>query len=626
MTKSNDGLDNVSTSNIPDSNIKDDIFNLYSKIKNIENYYSGIMKLISIYFKELENYLENKDKKDEIENLLSINTIYNYIKKLNGIINSTSDNIVDLIYIYDILINIHSEILNFITYINIFNIYDEITLLSDTSKNNINQNKIVILDTYKKLQKKNIKILKNITNIIINNYILTYDSYLILHNIYLKHSNILDLYTNIIKNYLYKINTDTKNELTIDNGLISLIIYNNQLDKNKILIDYISTLKNIKTINNNNTNDFNYLFKNSKFIKNQNIVTKFTNFTSYKKFLSIQDVFLDIQNSNFKFKSNELNNNTLSIIQNIVNDYYKIERQYLNITLIEIPIDKFNYNYYTLLNSKFTLNKNIGINNKYINKTKTIITEDEYKYLEQADVDYKNEMYLSYFNKMININNFQLSKQKTNNLEILLESQYILIIKLVIDAKNFEFHIMKNNYITSKSTNNIYMYFKDIKLLLQNKPNYTIENYNLIRNEKIINNIEENNMLYLYQSKIASDYKNLPIIDNLELKNSILNTIKKSIKKIDQKTKDKNIDKIINIIIDELYQYIKTTNNIEFTSEIYLTYYSNIHKLVNKIKKELTDNYNDELLNNIDNILNNLYSNIITINYNVLDKYYLTQL
>ena len=124
-------------------------------------------------------------------------------------------------------------------------------------------------------------------------------------------------------------------------------------------------------------------------------MTKFNNFTSYKKFISIHDLFLDIQNSNFKFKSNDINKHSISVIQNLVNDYYKIERQYLNITIIETTIDKFNYNCNTLLNYNFTLNKNIGINDNYMNKTKTIITEDEYKILEHDDAEYKNDMYLS---------------------------------------------------------------------------------------------------------------------------------------------------------------------------------------------------------------------------------------
>lgn len=590
--------------------------NIESKIKNLGEYYLGITQLINIYLQELIKYLENKEKREEIKKILSLNIINKNTKKLNDLLNTDKYDL-QLIDIYHILDIIFGDITKLISYIKIINIYDEQTLLSDTSKNNINQNKIVILDTYSKIQKKNKKILDKLTNIIITEYIITYDSYKTLRDFYLKNSNIIKLYTDIIKNYLSS-SFDEHSKLSL------LIVYNNQQDKNKILTDYISSLNTITKPNINDINDFNYLFKESKFIKNQNIVSKFNNFTSYKKFKSIHELFLDIQNSNFKFKSNDINKHSISVIKNLVDDFYKIERQYLNITLIETSIDKFNYNCNTLLNSKFVLNKNIGINSKYINKTKTIITEHEYKILENQDSDYKNDMYLSFFDKMININNFKHTLPKSKNIDILLESQYILIVKLIIDVNNFEFHIMKHN--NSNNNNNIYMNFNNIKVLLQNKPEYLIENQNLIRNEKIINNIENNNILNLYQSKVISDYKNLPTIDNLELKNLIINTIKTSIKKIDNKSKEKNIEKIINIIIDQLYKYIKKTNNIEFSPEIYLTYYSNIYNLINKIKKELNDNYNSELLDNIDLILSNLYSNIMTINYNILDKYYLTQL
>jgi hypothetical protein len=594
-----------------------DITKIQSKIKNLGEYYVGITQLIQIYLQELMKFLEIKDKREEIQKLISLNSVTQHNKKINDILNSTKNEL-QLIQLYNILNIIYDDVSKLLTYIKIIDIYDEQTLLSDKSKNNINQNKIVILDTYSKIQKKHKKILDNLSITIINDYVITYDSYLLLRDFYLKNPNIIQLYTYIIKNYL-NTSYDESSKLSL------IIIYNNQIDKNKILTDHILQLKNIKNVNSNNINDFNYLFKESKFIKNQNIVTKFNNFTSYKKFISIHDLFLDIQNSNFKFKSNDINKHSISVIETLVHDYYKIERQYLNITIIETTIDKFNYNCSTLLNSNFTLNKNIGINEKYMNKTKTIITKDEYKILEHKDEDYKNDMYLSYFNNMININNFKHASKNTNNLNILLESKYILIVKLIIDAKNFEFHIMKHNN-NNPNNNNVYMNFNNIKVLLQNKPDYVIENFNLIRNEKIINNIENNNMLNLYHTKIQSDYKNLPTIDNLELKNLILNNIKTNIKKIDQKLKEKNIENIINIIIDQLYKYIKKTNNIDFSPEIYLTYYSNINSLINKIKKELNDNYNSDLLNNLDNVLNNLYSNIITINSNVLDKYYLTKL
>ena len=409
----------------------EEITKIQSKIKNLGEYYVGITQLIHIYLQELIKFLENKDKREEIQKLISLNSVTKHNKKINDILNSTQNEL-QLIQLYNILNIIYDDVSKLLTYIKIIDIYDEQTLLSDKSKNNINQNKIVILDTYSKIQKKHKKILDNLSITIINEYVITYDSYLLLRDFYLKNPNIIQLYTYIIKNYL-NTSYDGNSKLSL------IIIYNNQIDKNKILTDHIIAFKNIKNVNSNNINDFNYLFKESKFIKNQNIVTKFNNFTSYKKFISIHDLFLDIQNSNFKFKSNDINKHSISVIQNLVNDYYKIERQYLNITIIETTIDKFNYNCNTLLNSNFTLNKNIGINDNYMNKTKTIITEDEYKILEHDDAEYKNDMYLSYFDKIININNF---KHSSKNINTLLESQYILIVKLFIDAKNFKFHIL----------------------------------------------------------------------------------------------------------------------------------------------------------------------------------------
>ena len=580
---------------------------LETKISNIIEYYIGIVQLIKLYLEDLIKYLENKDKKEEIQKLLSFQSILTNSKKLKNI---TTDNF-RFFRIYNILIFMKNDLSNIISYIYDLDIFDEQTLLSDTSKNNINQNKNVIIDTYKKIQKKTTKILNKILNNTIQNFIITYDSYIELHEFYLSNPNIIKLYTSIIKKFMSTISLDSHSTL------ILLILYNNQIDKNILLKNKILSIKNLD-VNINNTTDFNYLFQDIKIVKNKNFITKFTNYLSHQKYLSIHELFLDIQNSNFKFKSNKIDTSSISTIQKIVNDYYKIERQYLNITIIETSIDKFNYNCKTLLNSKYQLEPNIGINIKYNNKTKTIITNDEYKNLELLYNDYKNEMYLSYFDKMININNFKQKSVKTN-INILLESQYILIVKLNIDVKKSEFHILSSN-------DNIYMNFLHIKPLLQNKPDYIIENYNIIRNEHIINHIENNYMLNSYLSRISYDYKNVPIIDNLELKNLILNNIQNKIKIINQQNKTTNIQIIIDIIINQLYFYIQKTNNIDFSSEIYLTYYSNIHNLISKVNKDLNDNYNEDLLLNLDNILNNIYPNIIAINNHVLDKYYLMQL
>lgn len=600
--------------------IKEEIHN---KILKLFNYYISLQQLISLYLEQLLKYIEDKSKKELIETKLNIIQHLVIEKEKKGI-EINSNNIIDILTIYNKLLLLDNKFGDNINIIKLINIFDEKTLISDTSKNNINQNKIVILDMYQKLDKKLNLRMNELIEFCQSTFELNESIYNKLHSFYIQNPQIIKLYSAILKKYL------TNKSDNLNDKLKLLILYNNDLNKNKIFInslleDKLSSDKfNINTIK-----DFNYLLKSSpSSIKFTNIISKFNYFNSNKKYISLQDLFKDIQNSNFQIKSNELNKSILQSIQNIVNDLYKIEKQFLNITIIESNIEKFNYNCYTLLNENFKLNKDIGINNKYINKTKTIITEIEYNNLEKNDKDYKNDMYMNSFDKIYNINNFQYSNSiikkkinETNNLNILLESQYLLIVKLNLNPKKYEFHIMQHS-----NDNNIYMNFIQIKELLQNKPNFLIENYNIYRNNKLIKKVKNTNMLNEYQSKIASDYKNLVKIDNLELKNQILNKIKSSIKKINKENKESNINNIINIIIDKLYNYIKTKNNIEFSSEIYLTYYSNISSLVNKIKKELNDNYNSELLNNIDTILNNIYSNILTINYNILDKYYLTQL
>jgi len=605
---------------------------LQHKFLKLFNYYMNLQNLIILYLEQLLNYIEDKNKKELIEKkILIFNNLDNKLELLIQKIEFDNNlEIFNIIILYNDFLLLNHKFQITIELIKSIDVFDEKTLLSDTTKNNINQNKIVILDMYNKIAKKLELRLDILIEISKKEIQLTEDLYHKLHYYYLQNPLILNLYIPILKTYLLNKSDNFNDKLKL------LILYNNELDKNHILINNLSSNIQYKDklsilFNKNNIKDFNYLLKSSpSVIKNNNKISKFNYFNTNKRYVSLQELFKDIQNSNFQIKSNELNKSTLESLQKIVNDLYKIEKQYLNITIIESNIEQFNYNCYTLLNSDFVLNKDIGINNKYINKTKTIITDLEYNNLEKQDNDYKNDMYLQSFDKLYNINNFQLRHKMINNkhkmnddehLDILLESQYLLIVKVKLTNKKFEFHIMQHSNDT-----NIYMNFNQIKELLQNKPNYLVENYNIYRNNKLIEKINNNNMLNEFQLKIQSDYKNVKKIDNLELKNQILNQIKLSIKKINKDNKDNNINNIINIIINKLYNYIKKQNNIEFSSEIYLTYFSNINSLIIKIKKELNDNYNQDLLNNIDNILNNIYSNILTINNNILDKYYLTQL
>jgi hypothetical protein len=597
-----------------------DFDNINNKNSNLINYYFGLNHLIHIYLNNLSQNIDNKDLKSDITlNLEELEQINGFLKQLKNIkINKDSINLnVILLTLYNNINNINNLILNLIKFIKKINIFNEKTLISDTSKNNINNNKIVLLDSYNKIELKCKNRLNSIITFYKDNIILNKENYIILHNFYLKNNKVLNLYINAVKHYL---NNDIKK------GLKQLIIYNNIINKNNIIINNLknsSIDKHNKKYLSNNLNQFYYLFyKNNSGIvtKYNNIVNKFNFYVSNSTNKKLNGLFLQNLSINTysKLITDILNNKTLSHIQKIVNDLYKLDMEHINITIVETHIDNINYNVKTLLDSNYKLNKDIGINNDYINKTKTIITNDN------TDIgnDNNSEFYLDGFNKIYNINNFNYALKKNNDYdEILLNSNYILINKVYYNQKNYEFHILKH-----VNANNIYMNFEQIRLLLQKSPDYYIENYNIYKNKILIKYVNNDNIFNLYNSKISNDYKNKKQIDNLELKNNIINKIKKEKMEFTNQLKNKNINKLIQIIIDELFIYIQNNNNIDFTPELIITYYSNVNSMILKVKKELNDNYTINLIENIENIINYIYSNIITINYNILDKYYLTQL
>lgn len=612
-----------------------DFDNINNKNSNLINYYFGLNHLIQIYLNNLLQNIDNKDLKFDItSNLEELETVNDFLKKLTKIkINKDSKNLnIILLTLYNDINNINNLILNLIIFIKKINIFNEKTLISDTSKNNINNNKIVIIDSYNKIESKCKNRLNSIVTFYKDNIVLNKENYIILHNFYLKNGKILNLYINSVKNYL---NSNVNSN--VNKSLKQLILYNNIINKNNIIINELNQNNSIaeykKKYLSNNLNQFYYLFyKNNSGIitKNNTIVNKFNFYVSNSRNNKLNELLLQNLsiNTNAKLVTDILNNKTLSHIQKIVNDLYKLDMENINITIIETHIDNINYNINTLLDPNYELNKDMGINNNYINKTKTIITNDEYINLQNTNADnstnnkYKNEFYLDKFNTIYNINNFNYALKKNNDYnEILLNSNYILINKVYYNQKKYEFHILKH-----VNANNIYMNFEQIRLLLQNSPDYYIENYNIYKNKILIKYVNDDNILNLYNYKITNDYKNKKQIDNLELKNNIVNKIKKEKIKFTNQLKNENINKLIQIIVDELFIYIKNNNNIDFTPELIITYYSNINSMILKVKKELNDNYTINLIENIENIINNIYSNIITINYNILDKYYLTQL
>ena len=588
-------IDNLEIDNLEIDNLEQESY--ITKIQKIIKYLTNINILSINYLNEIINHLENKEIKDKLELDIKNNKFNIFSKLLNNI------NTVENYIIFNNINLAKHEIDKLIILIRQINIYDEKTLLSDTSKNNINQNKITILDIYIKINKKYENTIELFINYIIDQFNYTYENYIELTKYFKNNEFILDLYVEIVKKYLSKENIN----------FTELIQFNNNYFKLDTINKYLDTIQ-IK-YNTNKIDDFNYIFKNNITInkKYNNIINKYTQYNIYNSYNNLNDLFSELNNGNYKFKNNNLDKKNLEYIYQILKDYYKIEKTFVNVIILDASLDTINYNLINLLDKDYKIDKNQGINIDYINKTKTIINKEEFKNMPDLYKNFKNDIYISNYHTIINIHNYNV-KQKIDKLDTLLKTQYLLIFKL-----NEKFYIMQ------KSSNSIFIKHNHISTLLQNKPKYYVENYNAILENKIIQNIEKENILELYNQKIAFDFKNLPNIDNLELKNNIINKIKKEIIK-NKKSKNENIELIISLIIDEIYKYIKKVNNIDFTSEIYLTYISNISSLTYKIKKELNDKYDDNILLNIDNILDNIYSNIISINNNILDKSYFIKL
>ncbi len=593
---------------------------MFEKIISLLKYFITVNQLINIYLTDLSKYLDNNNIIDLINNaLFDLNDMNIKINKTTKQLANTTkfEKNVSVLDLFRDINNIFNDYTIIFDVIHKINIFDEKTLISDTSKHNLNNNKNVIIDAFNKIKKK----LKHRNYDLIEFYKTNFfkldpiEHYLFLHDYYKKNTTILHFYINIVK------------EMNSINPILDEIIkYNIINDSNDILINNNSELLT------NNISNFYYLFSNTNnIVKFSPIIQKFNNFSSYAKFTNLQDIFLNLYNFNFEFKSNDLNSKTFSTIQFIINDIFKVDNELINISIIHTAIEDINYNINNLTNSNYEIPKDSGINVSYINKTKTIINKFEYSNLITTDNNYINEFYISKFDSIININNFNSINNKTitqkNN--TLFNSKFIILVKLQIDNHNSEFHILKYKHNTTP-----YMTLNNVKHLLQNLPTYYTENLNILKNNTLISHINNTSLLHSFNSTIANDFKNIKKIDNLELKNNIVNkiknnaTINKNInnKKSDYELKNNTISLILNIIQDELYSYIQHNNNIDFSPEIKLTFYSNINSMFIKVKKELNDNYDSNLIDNIETILNNIYSNIITINYNILDKYYLTKL
>ena len=163
--------------------------------------------------------------------------------------------------------------------------------------------------------------------------------------------------------------------------------------------------------------------------------------------------------------------------------------------------------------------------------------------------------------------------------------------------------------------------------IIQNQPNYNVENYNSLIEKNILDKIESKNILDEYYKTIKLDIYTYTLENTLEIRNSIVNDIERKIH-LDFNYENKNIivDQILNIIVDNISKYIKNKNKIEYDAETYMTYLSSINSLISKFKKEIVDNYDNDFINNIDTIVENIYTKILKINDNIIDKHYYTHI
>ena len=210
-----------------------DISNIEIKIKSINKNYKKIYNFIFLYKEELLNIISDNNSKILLNENINNQNIDKIIKKLDIEIENIKDlSFKSYINIYKQLKKLE-EILNInIKYINQIDIYEKQYLISDTSKNNINKNKELILDLYKKYSEINTNLL-NECNKLVFEYIVLNNNYKqlleIIYNEVINNIIIIDLYLDFIKEIKL---------LDIDNNILYLISkYNHTIQQHLLLYE-----------------------------------------------------------------------------------------------------------------------------------------------------------------------------------------------------------------------------------------------------------------------------------------------------------------------------------------------------------------------------------------------------
>ena len=637
-------LNNKNEDAIEDSVSENNI--LYYSLKNIK-YYKSLYNLIFLYIGELKNIKLDTIDYDESFNQELIKKIIKKIEKYNKILNDKivkfdisykiKENIIlNLLKLYKLFIRLYNNLNTHIQIINEIDIYDKKVLMSDTSKNNINKNKLHILDIYNNFIKHIINNNNKMLNLIIidikkilisdtidihtyiNDIIMIID---IINKYFNKNLEIIDLINllfntmlgidTVLDDHLYIINENNKQflleyefkneDIKINKKNTMQLIFNKK-EKEKQTVKKNPKKSNTKKKGSDENSSKDHILKN-----NINIVKTYNKFKYQISFNSLEKLLSSV-NINIKI-SNQLNKETIDQLNKAI----KLYTDKLTIVILECKLDPILYDITKLVDNKNKIEKLSGINDLYIKKTNTI--------LESANNKDDMYIYISNIQKTYIINSSVNYNTKLNNIEIDYDTY---------SSKTLLIHTYDNNtysLLYNDITSNYKIDFKEILPIIQNQPNYNVENYNSLIEKNILDKIESKNILDEYYKTIKLDIYTYTLENTLEIRNSIVNDIERKIQ-LDFNYDNKNIivDQILNIIVDNISKYIKNKNKIEYDAETYMTYLSSVNSLISKFKKEIVDNYDNDFINNIDTIVENIYTKILKINDNIIDKHYYTHI
>lgn len=637
-------LNNKNEDAIEDSVSENNI--LYYSLKNIK-YYKSLYNLIFLYIGELKNIKLDTIDYDKSFNQELIKKIIKKIEKYNKILNDDivkfdisykiKENIIlNLLKLYKLFIRLYNNLNTHIQSINEIDIYNKKVLMSDTSKNNINKNKLHILDIYNNFIKHIINNNNKMLNLIIidikkilisdtidihtyiNDIIMIID---IINKYFNKNLEIIDLINQlfntmlgidtILDDYLYIINENNKQflleyefkneDIKINKKNTMQLIFNKKENEKQIVKKNIKKSNSKKKGSDENSSKDHILKNNINIVKTYNKFKYQISFNSLEKLLSSVNINIKI--------SNQLNKETIDQLNKAI----KLYKNKLTIVILECKLDPILYDITKLVDNKNKIEKLSGINDLYIKKTNTI--------LESANNKDDMHIYISNIQKTYIINSSINYNTKLNNIEIDYDT-YSSKTLLIHTYDNNTYSILYNDI-----TSNYKIDFKEILPIIQNQPNYNVENYNSLIEKNILDKIESKNILDEYYKTIKLDIYTYTLENTLEIRNSIVNDIERKIH-LDFNYENKNIivDQILNIIVDNISKYIKNKNKIEYDAETYMTYLSSVNSLISKFKKEIVDNYDNDFINNIDTIVENIYTKILKINDNIIDKHYYTHI